>query len=128
MKLMFAEMVARKNADRIERFYTPDFRMYSNGVVQNYAAFETEHRKVYATDIEYSFEYDEEAWVEASDRVAGRVWITTVKPGEKPTRIEVILIATFLDGRIHRLWETTWPNWAELKEFKGYGAEAKLEF
>ncbi len=42
------------------------------------------------------------------DKVAGRV-ITTSRPGEEPTRIEVVLIAAYRNGRIHRIWETTWP-------------------
>lgn len=45
------------------------------------------------------------------DKVAGRVWITTSRPGEEPTRIEVVLIAAYRNGRIHRIWETTWPSW-----------------
>ena len=53
---------------------------------------------------------DDEAWVETDDRVAARVWITTSRPDEAPTRIEVVLIAAFLDGRIHPVWETTWPS------------------
>ncbi|MEQ6199276.1 hypothetical protein [Mycobacterium tuberculosis] len=44
------------------------------------------------------------------DKVAGRVWITTSRPGEEPTRIEVVLIAAYRNGRIHRIWETTWPS------------------
>ena len=50
------------------------------------------------TTISYAIAYDDEAWVEANDRVAARVWITTSRPDEEPTRIEVVLIAT-LPGR-----------------------------
>jgi hypothetical protein len=63
---------------------------------------------------------DDEAWVQADDRLAARVFITTSLPGEKPTRIEVVLIATFLDGRIHRVWETTWPSWRTVEGFADY--------
>jgi hypothetical protein len=52
--------------------------------------------------------------------VAARVCITTSRPGEEPTRLEVVLIATYRDGRIHRLWELTWPNWSELGAFEHY--------
>jgi hypothetical protein len=58
--------------------------------------------------------------VESPDRVAGRVWITTQIPNEAPARIEVILNAAVVDGRINRVWETTWPNWADLKAFDSY--------
>ena len=70
--------------------------------------------------IRYAVEYDEQAWVETADKVAGRVWITTSRPGESPTRIEVVLIAAFTDGRISRVWETTWPSWNSLPAFETY--------
>ena len=117
---MFDQMVVRKDATAIERFYDPSFEMYSNGVTQNYREFAESHRGVYGTEISYSVEYDEEAWVEAANRVAARVWITTSRPGEEPTRIEVVLIAAFTRGRISRLWETTWPSWNTLPAFEKY--------
>jgi hypothetical protein len=125
LKEMFDQMVARKNADLIPQFYDPGFVMYSNGIEQDFQSYAAEHRKVYATDISYSFEYDEDAWVEDVDaegtgKVAGRVWITTALPGQEPTRIEVILIAAYLLGRIRTVWELTYPNWAELDAFDHY--------
>ncbi|MET0699132.1 MAG: nuclear transport factor 2 family protein [Mycobacterium sp.] len=125
LKAMFEQMVAHKNAELITEFYDPGFVMYSNGIEQTYDAYETEHRKVYATDITYSFEYDEQAWVENVDtdgtgKVAGRVWITTALPDQEPTRIEVLLIVGYLRGRILRVWELTYPNWAELAAFDAY--------
>ncbi|WP_179185698.1 hypothetical protein [Mycobacterium tuberculosis] len=54
------------------------------------------------------------------DRVAGRVWITTSRPGEEPTRIEVVLIAAYRNGRIHRIWETTWPSWRNVAALDDY--------
>ncbi|WP_308467006.1 hypothetical protein [Rathayibacter soli] len=76
-----------------------------------------------ATAIRYAIEYDEDAWVEADGKVAGRVWITTTRPGEAASRIQVVLIAAFEDGRIRRLWELTWPNWADLDAFKNYSTD-----
>jgi hypothetical protein len=58
--------------------------------------------------------------VEANDKVAARLWITTSRPGEQPTRIEVVLIAAFRDGRIHRVWETTWPSWRDAAALENY--------
>ena len=66
-------MVIAKNADLIERYYHPDFVMYSDGMSQNFAEFTESHRGVYATDISYAIAYDDEAWVEADDRVAAGV-------------------------------------------------------
>lgn len=132
---MFERVVVDKNAEAILEYYHPDFRLTSNGMTQGYDAFLAEHVKVYATPIQYSVEYDPDAWVESNgdsteggggtpDRVAGRVWITTSRPGEAPTRIEVILIAEFKAGRLTRLWETTWPNWSQLPAFEDYVGES----
>lgn len=120
IKAMFDQMVVVKNPDAIARYYAPDFVMHSNGVTQQYEAFAKSHEDIYASDITYSVEYDDSAWVESPGRVAGRVWITTQIPNEPSTRIEVILIATIVEGRINRVWETTWPNWADLKAFDNY--------
>jgi SnoaL-like protein len=120
LREMFERMVVAKNAEMIERYYHPDFVMSSDGLVQNFVEFRDSHRAVYATPISYAIEYDEQAWVETADKVAGRVWITTSRPGERSTRIEVVLIAAFRDGRIHRVWETTWPSWRSLEAFQNY--------
>ena len=75
---------------------------------------------MYATAITYAVRYDDGSWVESPDRVAVRVWITTQRPGEPATQIEVMLIATWLDGRIHRLWELTWPDWTQVRALGDY--------
>jgi len=120
LRQMFGQMVEKKDPAAIERFYDPSFVMFSNGLTQDFEAFAASHRTLYATQISYSVEYDEDAWVEALDKVAARVWITTSRPDESPTRIEVVLIAAFNDGRITRVWETTWPSWSELPAFETY--------
>ena len=78
-------------------------------------------RALLETEIACAFEYDDESWVQSENRVAVRLWITTTRPNENPTRLELVLIAAYRDGRIHRLWELTWPNWAELPAFENYG-------
>lgn len=120
LREMFATMVIPKNADVIDRYYHPDFVMYSDGLEQSFAEYAESHRAVYQTEISYAVEYDEEAWVETGDRLAGRLWITTSRPGEQPTRIEIVLIAVYRDGRIYRIWETTWPSWRKLPAFDNY--------
>jgi hypothetical protein len=117
---MFERMVVAKDAALIEHYYHPDFVMYSDGLSQDFAEFAESHRGVYATSIEYSIEYDDEAWVESADRVAGRMWITTARPDEAPTRIEIVVIAAYRDGKIHRVWETTWPSWRSVAAFEDY--------
>jgi SnoaL-like protein len=120
LKEMFEQMVIAKDGDAIARYYHPDFVMYSDGMTQTFTEFEASHRGVYASPISYTIEYDEEAWVEAADRVAARAFITTSRPDETPTRIEVVLIATFVDGLIHRVWETTWPSWRQVAALEDY--------
>jgi hypothetical protein len=120
LREMFEQMVEKKDATAIGRFYHPSFVMFSNGITQDFEAFAASHRSIYATPVRYSVEYDEQAWVEGTDKVAGRVWITTSRPGETATRIEVVLIAAFTDGRISRVWETTWPSWNDLPAFETY--------
>ena len=120
LREMFDQMVVQKDVSAVEQFYDPSFVMYSNGVTQDFEEFAASHRHIYETPISYAVEYDDEAWVEADGKVAGRVWITTTRPGEDPIRIEVVLIAAFKDGRISRVWETTWPSWNELPAFDSY--------
>ena len=121
LREMFDRMVVAKNAALVPKYYHPDFRLTTNGQVQDYPAFAAGHDKVYATPITYQVSYDDEAWVESPGRVAGRMWITTARPDESPTTMEIVFIATFLDGRIHRVWELTWPDWSALKAFENYG-------
>jgi hypothetical protein len=120
LREMFEQMVVAKKAELVERYYDPDFVMQSDGLTQNFTEFHRSHDEIYSTPISYAIEYDEQAWVEAADKVAGRVWITTSRPGEQPTRIEVVLIAAFRDGRIRRIWETTWPSWRNVAALEEY--------
>lgn len=64
--------------------------------------------------------------MQSPDRVAGRMWITTRRPCEQPTELEVVLIATYVDGRIHRLCELTWPGWSTLQATQTYGEPAPI--
>ncbi|QUR66698.1 nuclear transport factor 2 family protein [Mycobacterium spongiae] len=120
LREMFDRMVVAKDAELIEHYYDPDLVMCSNGLSQTFGEFRDAHRELYATPIAYAVEYDEDAWVEAPDKVAGRVWITTSRPDEQPTRIEVVLIASYRNGRIHRIWETTWPSWRDIAALEDY--------
>jgi len=117
---MFDRMVTKKDASLIEHYYHPEFRLYTNGQIQDYAAFAAGHQTVYGTEIEYVVSYDDDAWVVTKYRVGGRMWITTSRPNEPPNKIEVVLVATLVEGRFHRLWELTWPDWSQLKAFETY--------
>ena len=120
LKEMFDRMVIRKDAGAVADYYHPEFEMVSNGVTQGYEAFARSHENVYDTEITYRVRYDEQAWVETDDRIAGRMWITTARPNEAPTEIEVLLIAVYRDGLLHRIWELTWPDWSQLAAFEHY--------
>jgi hypothetical protein len=45
------------------------------------------------------------------------MWITTKRPGQAATRIEVILLATCRQDRSCQLRELTWPGWSQLEAF-----------
>jgi hypothetical protein len=120
MQEMFSQMAEAKDISKVEKYYDPGFLLYTNGQVQDYAAFHAGHARVYPTGISYAVEYDNQAWVEAGDPLGGRMWITTKRPGEDATRIEVIFLAAYRQGRIHRLWELTWPDWSQLQAFETY--------
>lgn len=122
LREMFTEMVEAKDVSAIERYYDPALQLFTNGEVQGYEEFAAGHRTVYGSAISYRVEYDEDAWVQSADgdRVAGRVWITTSRPGEEPTRIELVLIVQYAGDRIVRIWETTFPSWQNLPAFEDY--------
>ena len=120
LREMFEQMVVAKNGELIEHFYDPDFVMYSDGLRQSFTEFRDSHLKLYATPLTYVSSTTSRPGLETSDRVAGRVWITTSRPGEEPTRIELVLIAAYRDGRILRVWETTWPSWRNVAALENY--------
>jgi hypothetical protein len=117
---MFDRMVIAKDASLITYYYAHDFLLTTNGQLQDYASFAAGHHVVYATPITYDVRYDDEAWVTTDDRVGARVWITTSRPGEQPTEIEVVLVATVVNGKFHRMWELTWPDWSQVRAFDEY--------
>jgi len=120
LQSMFSDMVIKKDASLIPHYYHADFLLETNGQTQDYESFAKGHERVYATPITYEVRYDEAAWIESATRVAARVWIKTQRPNEDPVEYEVVLIATYVDEKIHRLWELTWPDWTTAKAFKDY--------
>jgi hypothetical protein len=73
MQEMFSQMVEAKDNSQVEKYYDPDFLLYTNGQVQDYSAFHAGHAGVYPTEISYAVEYDGVAWVEGRDRLGGRI-------------------------------------------------------
>jgi hypothetical protein len=118
IKEMFSEMVIKKNAFLIPVYYHEEFLLYTNGQVTDYQSFLTSHEEYYASPKEYKIEYDDETFVEQGQKLAGRLWITVGVIGEKPKKIEVVLIAEYKDNKIFRLWELTYPDWSKLPEFQ----------
>lgn len=115
---MFEQMVLLKNSSLIPKYYHKDFKLYTNGQEMDYQSFLDQHTELYNTPISYSIKYDEKTLMETKDRVSARVWITVKKPGKPPIEIEVILISTYVQEKIHRLWELTWPDWSTIDHFK----------
>jgi hypothetical protein len=118
LKEMFTQTVVQKQAALIPQYYHPDFQLYSNGERMNYQSYLDFHAEIYKTAIQYQIRYDQETFLEQGDKVAGRVFITTQMPNEKPTEIEVLLICEFKDDKIYRVWELTYPDWSKLPTFK----------
>ena len=117
LKEMFEEMVVKKDLSKLPDYYHPEFLLFTNGTQMDYAAFAESHQNYYATPIRYQIEYDEETLLEQRDKLAGRIWITTSRPNEPATKIEVILIAQYKNNKIYRLWELTYPDWSMLPAF-----------
>lgn len=117
LKEMFSEMVEKKNASLIPKYYHKDFKLYANGQTQNYDYFLEFHENIYKTDIQYQVSYDEEVFVEQGDKISGRVFFV-ITTSDKPVRdLEVILIAQFKENKIFRIWELCYPDWSKLPEF-----------
>ena len=118
---MFDRMVVAKDKAAIPRYYDPEFVMVSNGITAGVRGVPTATRRC------------------TTPRSRMR-WSTTTSPGSRPTtgsrsasgsprpdraslprRLELVLIAAYREGRILRVWELTWPNWADLPAFERYG-------
>jgi hypothetical protein len=118
LKEMFQKMVVEKNASLINAYYHPELLVFTNNKVMTFEDMVTFNEEVYKTPIQYAVAYDEDTLLEQENKVAGRIFITTSMPNEKPTEIEVILIVTYKEDKIHRAWELTYPNWIEMSEFE----------
>ncbi len=105
-----------KNFSAIPQYYHPELLLYTNGVRMDYATYLETHREMYASSVHYTLEYDEPTFLEQGDKMAGRLWLTTMKDSGPPKKMEVVLIVEFKDDKIYRLWELTDPNWTKEKQ------------
>ena len=103
-----------------KKYYHPEFKLYANGLIQEYKEYVKLHEDIYKTDIQYKVDIQKVTVIDGPSGVSMRVFITTSKPGEQPKEIEVILIATFKDNLIYRLWELTYPDWTKINTFKDH--------
>ena len=81
MREMVTRTVEAGNTSLLDTYYDPGFLLTANGRTQDLAAFRAEHDRAHRTGITYAVAYDEESWVEGRDRIAGRLWISTHRPG-----------------------------------------------
>lgn len=124
LKNMFTDMVVHKNIAVVPKYYAKNFKLYSNGKTMGYQQYYDDHKAVYQTPIQYQISYDAATLVEDKQRVAGRIFITTKRPHEKAVKIEVMLVASYnKQHKIERIWELTYPNWTQLKAFKGFAKQ-----
>lgn len=115
---MFQKVVVEKQADLQKKYYHPKFKLYANGTVQGYEQYVKLHEDIYKTAIEYKVDIQKNTIINGSNGTSMRVFITTSMPGEEQKEIEVILIATYKDGLIYRIWELTSPDWTKIDTFK----------
>lgn len=118
LKEMFSEMTVKKDASLIPKYYHPDFLLYSNGKTMDFNEMVRIHEDIYKTEIQYKIDYDEDTSLEQNDKVAVRMYITTSRPEEAEKELEVMLIAQYLNGKIYRIWELTYPDWSQDKNFQ----------
>lgn len=119
LKEMFEKMVREKNIQLIPLYYHSDLLLYTNNQpAQNYPSFLSSHEKYYASSKQYQIEYDEDTFVEAGNKIAGRLWISVTESYKETIKMEIILIAQYKDGKIYRLWELTYPDWSQNPTFK----------
>ena len=117
LKEMFTKVTIEKNDREIPTYYSKDFELHSNGKTMGFEEFLKLHQAVYKTPIQYKIRYDEQTLIEQGNKVSGRLFITTKKPHESATEIEVILIAEYKNDKLYRLWELTFPDWSQMKAF-----------
>ena len=117
---MFQEVVIKKQAKLQKKYYHPEFKLYANGLIQEYKEYVKLHEDIYKTDIQYKVDIQKETVIDGPSGVSMRVFITLFKANEQPREIEVILIATFKDNLIYRIWELTYPDWTKINTFKDH--------
>jgi len=118
LKEMFSEMVEKKNAALVPKYYHKEFELYANGQIQDYAYFLDFHEKIYQTSIQYKVSYDENAFVEQDGKLAARIFFIISKRNEPVKELEVILISEFKENKIFRVWELCYPDWTKMPEFQ----------
>lgn len=116
-KSMFENMVIAKDVSLIEKYYHPEFSLFANSKTMNYNEFYDIHAKIYATDIQYQIAYDECTWAENDDKIAGRLFISLTNPNKPARELELICIVQYRQQKIYRLWELTFPDWANMDDF-----------
>ncbi|WP_194396353.1 nuclear transport factor 2 family protein [Microbacterium atlanticum] len=108
LREMFENVSIARDAARFGEYFHPDLQLSFNGQVQDFEVVRSGHEAVYERTIETTVEFDEEAWVESPDGVAGRFWLTTTRVGEAPRANETLFVVKYRDGLIVRMWELVW--------------------
>lgn len=106
---IFNEVVLKKDASQIQRYFHPGFVLKTNGQRQALATFLRRRELEYSRSMTFEVNIDEQAWVDAETAVGARLWLTVRAPGKHPEVHEIVLLARFVDERIHRMWELCMP-------------------
>ncbi len=109
---MFDRDGRRQNAELIEHYYDPDFLMYSGRAGARASVKFRDSRKLYTAITRGRIRRARMG--RGPDKAAGRCdhHVATWR-GADP--VEVVSLPPTATGRIHRIWETTWPSWRNVR-------------
>ena len=109
VRSMFSEFAESMDPSKCAKFHTPDFMMVSNDVTWDYEQYEKAHQEMYPKRKSLKITYEDIFAKEDKVTAFVRIHIED-KDGTKHAYM-VILIAHIQGGKIHRLFEVTYPGW-----------------
>lgn len=109
-KHIFSEVSEKLDASQMDRYYTQDFILESNGEQYNYQVYKKQQVEIFKTlkklrVIRY------ENLFSSKNYVAGRMVILLQKKDKTQFKFYVIILAQIKNNKVHRIWEMTSPRW-----------------
>ena len=101
----------------MERFFTKDFVLDSNGERYNYQKFKKAESDIYANLKSFEVTRIDDIF-SAGDKVVSRMWMKLVNKNGKIQEFQVLAIFQMKDGKIDKIWELTNPTWSDKYDIK----------